>query len=105
MINEILQCAYEECKKDFVKTTHNQKYCSDFCCRTATNLKIKERYYENKARLKGAKRTCQTPKCNTKLSRYNESRICNKCLALQNGKDKNELIRMVQSVSSETGKA
>jgi len=102
MINEVLKCAYKECGQEFVKTTHNQKYCSDICCRTATNLKIKERYYENKARLKGAKRMCQTSKCNTQLSRYNESKICAKCQAEKDGKKKNDLIRMVKSVSSQT---
>ena len=48
-------CAYKECFNEFEAKTHNQKYCSDECCRTATNIKIKERYYENKARLNGKK--------------------------------------------------
>ena len=42
---------------------------------------------------------CQTPKCNTKLSRYNESKICGKCQAEKDGKKKNEILRMVKSVS------
>jgi hypothetical protein len=34
-----------ECKNDFEFKTHNQKYCSQQCCRVATNKRIMEKYY------------------------------------------------------------
>ena len=98
-------CIYEECKREFEPKTHNQKYCSDECCRTATNQKLKEQYYERKERLKGKKRICKTTNCQTSLSRYNEGKICGKCKADQEKKKKTDLIEMVRNVSGKTGKA
>ena len=48
-------CLNLECSKLFEPKTHNQKYCSDDCCRVATNKKIMEKYYEKKAIKNGAK--------------------------------------------------
>jgi len=42
-------CSREDCGKEFNQKTHNQKYCSDECCRIATNRRIMEKYYEKKA--------------------------------------------------------
>jgi hypothetical protein len=98
-------CAYEECLKEFEPKTHNQKYCTDECCRTATNQKLKEQYYEKKARLQGKKRICKTTGCNTSLSRYNEDKICGKCKAAKEKAKQNELIEMVRNVSGKTRKA
>jgi len=67
-------CNNKECSKEFDAKTHNQKYCSDECCRVATNKRIMEKYYEKKAIRNGAFRACS--KCKTKLSRYNQSDIC-----------------------------
>ena len=97
-------CAYNECKKQFTPKTHNQKYCSDECCRTATNEKLKEAYYERKARLQGKKRMCSTKGCSTILSRYNEGKVCGKCLAKIEKDKQKELIEMVRNVSGKTGK-
>lgn len=72
-------CAYKECGKLFTKTTHNQKYHDEECCRLATNARIMEKYYERKARRGGAKRICASPGCQTQLSRYNPNKICAKC--------------------------
>ncbi len=95
-------CAYDKCQgvKEFTPKTHNQKYCSDECCRIATNEQLKEKYYNNKARLAGKKRICKTPKCGSILSRYNEGMICSKCIAAQEAKKKQDLIDMVKRVSS-----
>ena len=41
-------CANKDCAIDFDARTHNQKYCSDECCRLATNKRIMEKYYERK---------------------------------------------------------
>lgn len=70
-------CANKECAKDFEPKTHNQKYCSDECCRITTNRRIMEKYYEKKAIRNGAKRICK--KCQSVLSRYNSSDICANC--------------------------
>lgn len=70
-------CGNKECAKDFTPKTHNQKYCSDECCRIATNRRIMEKYYEKKAIRNGAPRNCK--KCNVKLSRYNQRDICSTC--------------------------
>ena len=72
-------CAYEDCDNEFTPKTHNQKYCSDECCRVATNLKIKQKYNDDKNRKSGAERFCSTKGCKNKLSRYNPSRICTAC--------------------------
>lgn len=95
-------CAYEECNNEFNPKTHNQKYCSDECCRTATNQKLKEAYYEKKARLAGKERICKTSGCNVVLSRYNEGRICDKCQGAEKEKERKALVEMVRSVSGKT---
>lgn len=72
-------CANKEClnEKEFTPKTHNQKYCSDECCRIATNRRIMEKYYEKKAIRNGATRECK--KCRTQLSRYNDTPMCTSC--------------------------
>lgn len=88
-------CANDGCSEEFQKTTHNQKYCSDECCREATNKKIRQKYYDEKERLSGKKRVCETRGCKNILSRYNDSKICHECYAKQKSKDKNELLRIM----------
>lgn len=95
-------CAYDECNNEFEPKTHNQKYCSDECCRIATNQKLKEAYYEKKARLAGAKRICKTQGCNVILSRYNEGRICDKCESSKREAERIALVNMVKNVSRKT---
>jgi hypothetical protein len=70
-------CANKDCAKDFEAKTHNQKYCTDECCRVATNKRIMEKYYEKKAIKNGSVRLCN--KCKAKLSRYNTDLICAAC--------------------------
>jgi hypothetical protein len=72
-----MKCSNSECAKNFNPKTHNQKYCSDECCRIATNRRIMEKYYEKKAIRNGAPRVCK--KCKTKLSRYNQNEVCSTC--------------------------
>lgn len=72
-------CAREGCENSFEKAAHNQKYCSNECCRIATNAKIMQRYYENKERRSGRKRVCKTRGCNEVLSRYNMGDYCAAC--------------------------
>ncbi len=67
------------CQKSFIFKTHNQKYCSNECCRLATNKRIMEKYYDKRARLKGKERLCLS--CDAALSRYNSEDICASCYA------------------------
>lgn len=94
-----VNCAYDECRKEFVKSTHNQKYCSDICCRTATNLKVREKYYENRERLKGKRRYCSISGCDSILSRYNPEKICQECVAKEGSRERDGLLEMLRSVS------
>lgn len=72
-------CANKYCLngKEFTPKTHNQKYCTDECCRIATNKRIMEKYYEKKAIKNGAIRYCKF--CKSKLSRYNSQEVCSTC--------------------------
>lgn len=88
-------CASDDCENTFEKSTHNQKYCSDECCRIATNKKIRDKYYQERERLAGKKRVCSTKSCKNILSRYNEGTICNECLAKTESSSRNELFRML----------
>lgn len=88
-------CANDGCEVEFDKVTHNQKYCSDECCREATNKKIREKYYEEKERLSGKVRSCETRGCKNILSRYNESKICNVCVAKKESSSRDELLRIM----------
>lgn len=90
-------CSNKECAKDFDAKTHNQKYCSDECCRVATNRRIMEKYYEKKAIRNGAYRGCS--KCKTKLSRYNQSNMCAACEKKTDTNNKNKLIGMIDDIS------
>lgn len=92
-----------ECNNNFEFKTHNQKYCSNQCCRIATNKRIMEKYYAKKDRLAGkTKRTC---KCGSRLSMYNSESVCVTC---QSNKKKEktstakEVMRNAISKSSKT---
>lgn len=62
----------------FYPKTHNQRYHDPECCRIQTNANIMDKYYEEKARKEGRERICSA--CNfTKLSRWNELKICGAC--------------------------
>ena len=88
-------CSNKECAKEFEAKTHNQKYCSDNCCRVATNMRIMEKYYEKKAIRNGAKRVC---KCGSKLSRYNQSNVCAICEKNKGLKNKEKLLGLVNDI-------
>ena len=99
-----MKCLYSECGKEFTPKTHNQKYCSDECCRIATNEKLKKQYYEKKARLAGQKRICKSNGCSVILSRYNDNDICDKCAQTVKNLERKKIIEMVRNVSGKTGK-
>jgi hypothetical protein len=91
-------CIYEECNNEFEPKTHNQKYCSDECCRIATNKKVKEDYYEKKARRSGVVFKCKTKGCDSTLSRYSAGNICNGCIAKEKERERKRLIQMLKDV-------
>lgn len=91
-------CAREDCDISFEPKTHNQKYCSDSCCRIATNIKIKQKYYEKRDRLKGVSRYCKNKGCSNKLSRYNAGDTCEMCNAKQKRKNRQDLLDILNGV-------
>ena len=90
-------CANKECMSEFVSRTHNQKYCSDECCRIATNKGIMDKYYEKKAIKKGALRNCK--KCKSELSRYNTEDICSSCSKINYAKTKKMISEIINEIS------
>ena len=89
-------CLNSECAKEFESKTHNQKYCSDECCRVATNKRIMEKYYEKKAIKNGAPRKCKG--CPGFLSRYNSEMYCAKCIKSKHTKNKNTLMEIIDDI-------
>jgi hypothetical protein len=90
-------CANKECSKDFEPKTHNQKYCTDECCRVATNRRIMEKYYEKKAIRNGAHRGCK--KCGSQLSRYNEGLICASCQKKSDLNNRSKIMGMLDEIN------
>lgn len=96
MIGNVVDCARAECGKSFTKTTHNQKYCTNECCRLETNRKIMEKYHERAAIKRGKKRACAD--CGATLSRYNEGKICGACQTTKREAHIGEAAQLVGSV-------
>lgn len=90
-------CGNKECAKNFDAKTHNQKYCSDECCRIATNRRIMEKYYEKKAIRNGMFRQCKG--CKLQLSRYNQNDLCAACEKNSGLKTKEKVLRMLDDIS------
>ena len=93
-------CDRSECDNLFEKSTHNQKYCSDECCRIATNEKLRKAYYDKKDRLAGKKRLCKNKGCGLELSRYNSTKVCGSCESKDRQREKNILIELAKNVFS-----
>lgn len=91
----MITCAYAECGRLFEAKTHNQRYCSDECCRKATNARLMEQYYEKKARRQGHIRVCKNADCNTRLSRYNDSNECQRCASAKETERRKQLLNLV----------
>lgn len=92
-------CAREDCKLEYVKKTHNQKYCSSECCRIETNRRIMQKYYANRDRQQGIIRYCSECQ-STKLSRYNDSNICSSCRAKVIEDSRKSILNMVMALSA-----
>lgn len=91
------------CGTQFQSRKKNQKYCDNMCCRGATNRRIMQRYYENKARLAGLKRGCTI--CNKNLSRYNSNDICGSCEMSSKDHDEDKIKEMIGVINIKAGKA
>ena len=90
------------CGTEFETRKKNQKYCDSMCCRGATNKRIMQRYYENKARLSGIKRYCS---CGKLLNRYNPIEICGSCEVKNKDIDKNKIMEAVGVIANKINKA
>ena len=90
-------CAREECGAEFTKVTHNQKYCTNECCRIETNRKIMEQYHERNAIKRGKKRACKN--CSTSLSRYNPSALCGACQTAKREENLGEAQSLLSAVT------
>lgn len=88
-------CSNESCNNEFTAKTHNQKYCSDECCKIATNIKIKEKYIYKKARLSGQKFICKNIGCNQVLNRFTNNNICEVCKAKERNQERKKLLDML----------
>lgn len=90
-------CAYKDCNgvKEFEPKTHNQKYCSDECCKIATNIKIKEKYLYKKARAAGKKFVCKNRGCQQILSRFTTDEICESCKSKERSKERKNILDML----------
>lgn len=97
MIGLTAECARTECAKEFTKVTHNQKYCTNECCRIETNRKIMEKYHERAAIRRGKKRLCKS--CETPLSRYNANEMCGACETTRRNENLGEAAALVAAVS------
>ena len=91
-------CSNKECAIDFEPKTHNQKYCTDECCRVATNKRIMERYYEKKG-IRNGSIVRQCAKCKSKLSVYHNDKICSPCQKKVNEADRQNLLNSINDIS------
>jgi hypothetical protein len=99
MSDNTFVCAREGCDETAHRKKHNQKYCSDECCRLATNQRIMEKYYERQAQRQGKTRHCRV--CGiTKLSRYNTGSTCAPCTASGEVAARNAIVDMLNSASA-----
>lgn len=88
-------CAREGCDKVFSKKTHNQKYCSDFCCRKATNAKIMKEYYRKKEQ-KNRVRSCA--ECGSKLRKNSQQDYCSLCIARAETEEKTMVLNQIAGI-------
>jgi len=89
------------CNMEFETKKKNQKYCDQMCCRGATNKRIMQKYYENKARIGGFKRYCS---CGQLLSKYNPDAICNACQSKLKENNKNKISEAIEIVIGKISK-
>lgn len=91
-------CAREDCQKPFTPKSYNAKYCTPECQKIATNRRLMEKYYEKKDRRQGRRRICKTRGCQTILSRYNDTEVCEKCRAEEAAEKRNNLFNILDYI-------
>lgn len=84
------QCA--NCGETFIARRINMIYCTDQCCKTATNAKLIASYHSKK-QLKNIPRDCSS--CGARLSRYNKDITCNSCKNRDESKKRKELLEQL----------
>lgn len=94
----MIKCARDGCEETFTKRKHNQIYHDDDCCKLATAVRLKEKYYQRKAQHSGETRYCTTCET-TKLSRYNDSTICGSCQMSREVFANNSVVSMLSSIN------
>lgn len=94
MSNKLI-CARPDCENEIeTKSSWNQKYCSSECTRIETNRRIMQKYYDKKDQMSGKTRICEV--CNeTRLSRYNDTKICSLCEQREERKRNEEFRKMM----------
>lgn len=90
-----------QCGEQFEFRTHNQKYCSNQCCRVATNKRIMDKYYEKKERLSGKLKLC---KCGARLSRYSNETTCITCQTKKRKQKTTDAVEVMRSAVIKTSK-
>jgi hypothetical protein len=78
------ECANTECAKSFEVRRVNMIYCTDACCKQATNAKLIARYHAKKNKSTVVRR-CS---CGAKLSRYNTHMQCHACILAAEQQDR-----------------
>jgi hypothetical protein len=64
-------------------------YCSNDCCKEATNTKLIARYHAKKNKPTGERR-CG---CGAKLSRYNSNLKCHACIIADEQRERSDLLK------------
>lgn len=85
------QCGLDGCEENFEPIAHNQKYHSAECRKTASDIKISERYYRLKKSKLPNEGFCIV--CEIKLSRYNKTVLCSTCRYKQDNPGIDEIIK------------
>ena len=95
-----------ECGTGFEFKTHNQKYCSNQCCRVATNKRIMKKYYDKRRRLAGEQRECHI--CQSTLSKYNAEETCSYCFSVlqknKTEKAKEDILNVIIGLEKKSSK-
>jgi len=91
----MVKCARDGCDVMFEKTARTKKYHNNECCKKATSEKAMAKYYEKKARKSGKKRVCLGKGCEVLLSRYNESKYCQKCMDSKEATTNKKLLELI----------
>jgi|SRR3954471_10685845 hypothetical protein len=83
------ECANPACKNEFEVRRVNMIYCSNDCCKVATNAKLIARYHAKKNKNTGERRCA----CGAKLSRYNSNSKCHACIIADEQRERSVLLK------------